>query len=501
MKLKYLTAIALTAMALYSCDEETGKLGASITNTSDQLIVSAETFDVLTNSYLPDSVYSYSEECYLGMIIDPETDTYVRSGFMAQFNMMEKTHLPDKANIVSLEDGEIIADSAAIILYFDHVETFGDSLAAMKMKVSELDKPVEDGVHYSNFDPEAAGYIRKDGLKHYQSYSMANMNWSDSLRNAMSGYYYLRVSLKEPYKAKDGTVYNNYGTYVLRNYYQHPEHFKNSYAFIHNVCPGFYFENYDGVGLMSYFNQVDLRIYYRYKDKEEDPDDPDAVYVSYLGASSTQEVLQTVTVQNEKEALKRLTDESDCTFLKSPCGIFTEVTLPVDDIKDQHANDSLLSATVSFNRLNNEQKVTNYSFDTTPHVLLIEKDSINAFFENGRNYNNRYAFYTSLSKNAYSFSGSSDISNLIVKMYNDKKEGLKNDPDWVAHHPNWNKAMLIPVYPITATTTTATSASSSTTSTAPVLIANEMGLTSTRLVRGTKENPIKIRVVFAKFNE
>ena len=496
MKLKYLTAIALTAMAFNSCDEETGKLGASITNTSDNLIMSAEYFDVLTNSYLPDSVYSYSEECYLGEIIDPETNTYVRSGFMAQFNMMEKTHLPAKENITSKEDGEIIADSCAIILYFDHTETFGDTLASMKLKVSELDKPVEDAVHYSNFDPDLLGYLRNDGLTHYQSYSMSNMNWSDSLRNSFSGFYYLRISLNEPYTAKDGITYKNYGTYVLRNYYNHPEYFKNSYAFIHNVCPGFYFENYDGVGLMSYFNQVDLRIYYRYKDEDFDSD-----FVSYLGTSSTQEVLQTITVQNDKESLKNLANDSECTFMKSPAGIFTEVTLPIDDIKQMHANDSLLSATVSFNRLNNVEKVNNYTFDAPPHALLIEKDSINAFFEKGRNYNNRYAFYTSLSKNAYSFSGSSDISNLIVKMYNAKKEGLKKDPDWVAHHPDWNKAMLIPVYPITATTTTSTSLTTSTSSTAPVLIANEMGLTSTRLVRGTKENPIKIRVVFAKFDD
>ena len=114
-------------------------------------------------------------------------------------------------------------------------------------------------------------------------------------------------------------------------------------------------------------------------------------------------------------------------------------------------------------------------------------------------YNNKYAFYSSLSNNAYSFSNSSDISNLIVKMYNDKQNGLKSDPNWVAKHPDWNKALLIPVSELKASSS---SSSYYSTSTSTVIgLVNEMGLTSTRLVKGTKENPIKIKVIYAKFND
>ena len=282
-------------------------------------------------------------------------------------------------------------------------------------------------------------------------------------------------------------TYKNYGTYILRNYYAHPEYFKNSYTFIHQLCPGFYIETTDGQGMMSYFQSAQLTVWFRYKEE-------DVTINSYLGTSSTDEVLQTITVKNDKDALKKLVEtENEYTYLKSPAGIFTEVTLPINEIKSAHMNDSLLSASVIFERVNNFEPLTKYTFSAPSKVLLIQKDSLKSFFEKSENYNNRYAFYTTLNKNAYSFSSSSDINNLIVKMYNDRLQGLKSDPDWVAKHPNWNKALLVPVGVLT------TASSSSTTST-PVGIVHEMGLTTTRLRRGTQTDPIKLKVIYAKFN-
>ena len=126
--------------------------------------------------------------------------------------------------------------------------------------------------------------------------------------------------------------------------------------------------------------------------------------------------------------------------------------------------------------------------------LGLSEDRDKAIFEKIQNYNNKYAFYTSLSKNAYSFSSSSDINNLITKMYNDRNTGLKSDPNWVEKHPNWNKAILLPVGEIK-------SATSSSTNSTPIALIHEMGVTSTRLKRGTSSDPIKMRVIYAHFND
>lgn len=492
MKLKYLTAIAFTAMAIFSCDEDTGTIGDSLTSNSDNLLVSYSEFNVYTNSFVPDSVYSYNEECYLGKVNDPETGTIVKSNFMFQFNMMENKHLPAESEMAKLDDGKVVADSCVIQLFFDTNNCFGDSLAALKIKVSELDKPIADGIHYTNFDPAKSGYVRENGIKTYMTFSMHNMNEYDQ---TSVQFHYIDVKLNQAYTDKDGVTYNNYGTYILRKYYEHPEFFKNSYAFIHNICPGFYAEVIDGEGFMAKFYDISLRIYYHYKSQTSSE-----VYSSFMGASSTQEVLQTITVENDKEGLNRLADDNSCTYMKTPAGIFTEVTLPVDEIKSTHTSDSLLSASVVFNRINNEF-LSDYSFKVPQRVMLIQKDSLNHFFENTRNYNNLYAFYSTLSKNAYSFSNSSDISNLVVRMYNAKQQGLKMDPAWLEKHPNWNKALLIPVQAVTASGTTTTTTTTSTTSSTPIALIHEMGMTSTRLVRGTSENPIKLKVVYAKYDD
>lgn len=471
-------------MAMISCDEGTDTIGDSLTSNSDNLIVSYDEYDVYTSSFVPDSIYSYNDDSFLGKVSDDETGTIVKSSFSFQFNMLENKHLPAEDKM-GKADGKVIADSCHIILYFDQKASFGDTLAAMKMRLTELEKPIEDGVYYSNFDPVKRGYIRQNGIRQYQTFSLRSQT-ADSISRI---YPNIRIKLDQPYTDREGASYNNYGTYILRKYFEHPEYFKNSYTFVHNVCPGFYAEVTDGEGLMAKFESIDLRVFYHYQEG-------DKTYNSFLGSSSTAEVLQTITVENDKEALKQLAADNSCTYLKSPAGIFTEVTLPVDDIKGTHGLDSLLSASVVFQRINHDL-LGLYSFKAPERVLLIQKDSLNSFFAKARNYNNIYAFYTTLSKNAYSFASSSDVSNLVVRMYNAKLQGLKSDPSWMEKHPDWNKALLIPVQAITATSSTTSSSTAAT----PVGVIHEMGLTSTRLVRGTKDDPIKIKVVYAKFDD
>lgn len=493
MKLKYHLAIAGFAMAICSCDEGTDKVGMSLTSSNDNINVTTQDFNVLTESFVPDSVYTYNNELYLGRITDPETGTTVASSFMVQFNMMENTLMPEKEKITSINDGEIEADSCAIFLTFDASKTFGDSTMAMKLRISELDHPVADGVHYTNFDPAKDGYLRQNGLSISHMYTYHDMTVKDSVR-ALSGYQpVISIRLNNPYTDKNGVTYKNYGSYILRNYFEHRQYFKNSFNFIHQICPGFYVETIDGQGLMAHFISAQLLVYYSFKDQDEEA--KDEVYHSFMSASSTDEVLQTITVKNDKTALKKLAESNqDYTFLKTPAGIFTEVTLPVDEIKSSHQSDSLLSVSVAFPRVNNLEPLTQYTFDAPKKVLLIQKDSLKTFFEKVENYNNKYAFYTSLSKNAYSFSSSSDINNLIVKMYNDRMAGLKQDPNWVEKHPNWNKALLLPVGEIKP------ASSSSSANAAPIALIHEMGLTTTRIKRGTVSDPIKLRVIYAHFN-
>ena len=482
MKFKFITAIAFTAMAITSCSTDTGNLGSSLTDEADKLDFSTGTFNAYSHSVLADSIYARSYETYFGHVKDPETGTYVKTEFMAQFNMQENIKLPDASIMLSKdEDGNIVADSCEIWLIFDKASCYGDSLAAMKMNILELKEPLgETSTYYSNYDPRTEGYIREDGLKKSLIFSLNNLTYTDSIRAISSYTDIARVALSDKYTDKDGVEYNNYGTYLLRKYYSHPEYFKNSYSFIHNVCPGFYFEVADGLGLMAKFVQMEMRTYYHYTHNN-------TTYVAYLANSSTPEVLQTTQVTNDKEALTRLVEDQSCTYLKSPAGIFTEVTLPIDEILQSHTTDSLLSVSITFQRQNSSYtKASSYLMSAPSNILMIPTDSLNVLFEND-SYDSKITFTSSLSTtNSYSFS---NIGSLITQQYEKKQKGLATDPDWVNKHPNWNKVMLVPVS-ITSTNNTQ--------SNNVMVVLNEMGLQSTQLVGGSN-TPIKVEVIYARF--
>jgi len=493
IKLKYMAGVAIAAMAISSCDEDTLTIGQSLTDKADMLDMVTANFVVNTQTMVADSVLSLSNKCYFGKVKDPETGADVTSEFTSQFHLIEDTYISPEDSVVSRSaDNKAQADSCDIVLYLSSPFRAQDSLTAMKMRVHELDKPIEEGqLYYSNFDPVARHLLRVgDGrINQGKVFSYKNMTESDSTRTSKNYIANIRIPLNSPYTAKDGAVYNNYGTYIMQEYYNHRNYFRNSYTFAHQVCPGFFFEITDGLGFHANVTDIGLRIFYHVN--------RDTLSNKSLVLAGTKEVLQTTRVTNDKAAISQLASETTHTYLKSPAGLFTEVVLPVDEIKNyvdnngkKHDNDSLLAAKLTFQRVNS-QSSDDRMLAIPSNILMVEKDSLNTFFEKNKVPDNKTTFYTSYvsSYNTYTFT---NVSNLITALWNQKQAGLKADPQWVAKHPNWNRVVLVPI------TTTVSSSTSSV-----ISVEHDMSLTSTRLVGGPNNanSPIEMSVVFAKFQE
>ena len=144
---------------------------------------------------------------------------------------------------------------------------------------------------------------------------------------------------------------------------------------------------------------------------------------------------------------------------------------------------------MSFKRENSGRFDVYYPLKAPASILMVHKDSLNNFFETQTMYNYTSTFMSNLSSNAYTFS---NIGNLITLMSKKKADGMKSDPNWTSNHPNWNKAVLVP---ITAGYTTDSYGNQSVTS-----VSNQMGLSSTKLVGGENQ-PIEMKVIFARFKE
>lgn len=473
-----MVGVALLIAAISSCSEDTSTLGYSLTSDADKFTIETDTFDISTRSIASGSVLSRNAYSYLGRIKDPETGTYIQCDFTTQFSLLESeaTSLFKSEEIIASRDenSDPIVDSCFVQIMINAYQ--GDSLTAMKLSLMELKEPLQstDAI-YTDYDPEVDDIVRTavGAVKSNKVYAVSDLTISDSLRSLYrSGKYfaYVKVPLNNEYVDKDGNIYNNYGTYIMRQFYKNPSYFKNFNSFIHNVCPGFYIKSTDGQGLIIEVAFTQLNMHYRYYNADDDE-----IYKALCSLNSTDEVLKATHISYDQSGIDKLVATDTCTYLKTPAGIYTEVTLPIDDIKEGHENDTITSAKVTFTRMRSRSNTSEVILEEPTRVLLIELDSLQSFFENNGSPDNIKSYLASYnsSQKTYSFN---NISHLINHMYACKGKS-----------ENWNKAVLIPVE-------VQTSSSSSTVSG----IANEMNVNSVRLVGGSanKHAPIRMSVIY-----
>lgn len=477
--LRLLTVLVIAALTFAACDDTTEGIGGSITNKIDNINISNSAFNVTTKSIVADSVLSRNNTGLIGKMKDPETGNYVKGDYMTQLSVLPTFSVDTLDYIKQANKGSIEADSCYLLVSYN--ASYGDTIAPMKVTAYEMTRPMsENKEYYSNYDAFKEGWVSENNQHWSSNYNLSN---TSDVKN-------FKIYLNKKYK-KDGKTYKNYGSYIMQTYAEHPEYFKTNFKFLHNVCPGFYIKNVGGTGNMAKIWNTELIFYWTRKKTINK--DSTAVSIGYNRFDGTEEVLQLNKIENDTENLKKLAskDQEKCTYLKSPAGIFTEVTLPIDDIMKGHEKDTLNTATISFPRLNNADEDNPYNFATPSTILMVQKDSLQSFFEKSKLADNRTSYTASYSstgtyKNAYTFQ---NIANLVSAMYKNKGKG-----------ENWNKVVLVPVNVITTTQGYTTVISK---------INHDMSLASTRLKRGVittdsngkETSPIQIKVIYSKFKE
>ena len=489
--LRLLTVLVIAALTFAACDDTTEGIGGSITNKIDNINISNSAFNVTTKSIVAGAVLSRNNTGLIGKMKDLETGNYVKGDYMTQLSVLPTFSVDTLDYIKQANKGSIEADSCYLLVSYN--ASYGDTIAPMKVTAYEMTKPMaEDKEYHSDYDAFKEGWVSENNQHWSSNYNLSN---TSDVKN-------FKIYLNKEYK-KDGKTYKNYGSYIMQTYAEHPEYFKTNYKFLHNVCPGFYIKNVGGTGNMAKIWNTELIFYWtRHKTikAKDGVTDSTAVSIGYNRFDGTEEVLQLNKIENDTENMKKLASQQNWTYLKSPAGIFTEVTLPIEDIMKGHEKDTLNTATISFPRLNNENEDNPYNFATPSTILMVQKDSLQSFFEKSKLADNRTSYTASYSstgtyKNAYTFQ---NIANLVSAMYKNKGKG-----------ENWNKVVLVPVNVITTTQGYTTVISK---------INHDMSLASTRLIVGTDDpdkdytkdektgkkvasGPIRIKVIYSKFKE
>ncbi len=462
---------ALLGICLAACDDTTNSIG--IYMDSDNISSTTAIFEASTQSILADSVLSNSYSSYLGRMTDPETQLVVKAEFLAQFSTLEDYEFPDYDLIIKDENGEVQADSIEIRLYYDTY--YGDDNNPMKVDVYELDTANvirEDSNYYSNADLTYYINSQASGPIAQKVFTATDFTLSDDELESDDYTPNIRIMLPK-----------EYGSFIMRKYYENSKFFKNSYNFIRHVCPGFYFKLADGYGTMVKMWVGAMNVYFKYKDV-----DLDTVYVGMSRFAATPEVLQNTYIENDNSLQSWLEGETSCTYLKTPAGVFTEMTLPIDEIYEGHDNDSISQTQLSLYRYNTQASLEE-AYDVPQTLLMIRKKDIYTFFEERNVPDSETSYVTSFnsSYNTYTFSNISNLVSYCRKERNKEaaEAGITTE-EWTQQNEDWNKVVLIPVE------------TSEDNSSNIVSVTHDMGLSSARLVGGDTDR-IQMQVIYSTF--
>ena len=418
MKAKY-ALIALLAITFFGCDDNTAGLGLGMFPESDQNINGKlTTFDVTTESVHAGKIYAMSNIGYVGKFTDETFGTY-QAGFLAELNCPKGTTFPgifnydkntafdnknkltqtmvgeggnakDKEDITFVRDenDKIIGNIHTIELYLWYDSYFGDSLTASRLSVYELgdaEKELnENNAYYTDINPEE--FYTPQNLLGTKAYTAVDLSVKDSIRNLSTYVPSVHVSFKDEAAIRIGRE-------IIQHAYKAGTNFDNK-AF-REAFKGIYVKSDYGDGTILYINQIQMNVVYKSyaidtikgtilpKTVVKDGESPDSTYYGYRMFTSTREVIQANQLKNVNTAIQDCIKKDGWTYLKSPAGIFTQITLPINKIADQLQGDTLNAVKLGI-PIYNETNDRKFGMSIPKSVLLIRNKYKDSFFKNNQ---------------------------------------------------------------------------------------------------------------------
>lgn len=501
MKAKY-ALIALLAITFFGCDDNTAGLGLGMFPGSDQNINGKlTTYDVTTESVPAGQIYAKSNIGYVGKFTDDLFGTY-QAGFLSELNCTKGMTFPgvyngtafdsdnkltqtmvgedgddkDKEDITFVEDnGKIIGNIHTIELYLWYSSYFGDSLTASRLSVYELggngkETLNKDNAYYTNIDPN--DFYDPQNILGTKAYTAVDLSVKDSIRKLSTYVPSVHVSFE-----KDAAI--RIGKEIIKKAYKSGTNFDRDK--LKEAFKGIYVKGDYGDGTILYIDDVQMNVVYKCyavdsitglklkkKVLEENETTPrDSTYYGYRMFNSTREVIQANSLDNDQAAIDKCIKDPDLTYIKSPAGIFTQVTIPVSEIAENLQGDTLNAVKLGI-PIYNETSDKKFGMTKPRSVLLIRKKYKDTFFEKNQLSDGTISSLFNYADNTLSFT--QYTFNNITQMINNclaDREAARNllpmtfkvtDPvtgieetktattikEW-EDYSEWNKFVLIPV--------------------------------------------------------
>lgn len=529
MKTKY-ALLALLAITFWGCDDNTAGLGLNMFTGSDQNINGKlSTFDVTTESVRAGEIYAKTNVGYVGKFTDETFGTY-QAGFLAQLNcsqgvtfpeafsgnaekgtgkmMTDLSNLPDGVSgytTITNEKGDTIGN-CQINIYLMYDSYFGDSLTACRLSMYVLDKKNDNkywsedpNAYYTNIDP--AKYYDATSLLGSKSYTAVDLSISDSIRNLSSYTPFIRITL-------DREKTQELGRKLLEGGRTEELHEK-----FQRIFPGVYVKSDYGDGTILYAKSIQMDVAFLEHATDsvtggllQTSAKKDSVMYAIRSFTSTREVIQANQLENDTEKIQECINEAKGTYLKSPAGIFTQLTLPVSQIKEKLQGDTLNAVKLGI-PIYNENSDKKFGMPTPRNVLLIRKKYVDSFFKNNQlsdGITSSLFTPTSSTLTQYTFNNITQMINdcladgerekaeksgfpMTLKIINsegkEEERTVTSMEEW-EKYSDWNKFILIPVLVTTDTSSSGYYGSSNNV----ISIQHDLKPGYARLKGGTKAN-------------
>lgn len=400
MKLKYLILV-LASYALFSCNDTLDQIGSVIQPDSDVLSVSNDTFSIESSTVILDSIYAHTNIGLLGKFHD---DTYgsLSCDYYGQLRCPDGFALTDYNNKTISSDKFVrsnsssLLDSATVSFYFDSY--VGDSLEPLQVSVYKLKNPqifAKSANFYSNQSAPAKEELVFWGKKTFIPKSNKN--------------YYMSVRLpidtcnKIYEMAQDTAKFANYapGLYLTTNY-----------------------------GSKAILRVKGTSVYLHYTYQTIISDSLDTISTA-KPLSIAKDVIQINRYSNSTDDLKKLVEDQSATYIKTPAGVFTQLSIPVGSIADSlesHGAERLNGAKLSFGSFRVENVI--HKLQPPKYLLMVKKEQMDSLFNGKLAFDENKHLYATLSAkdNSYEFSNlrtllNDDLTALATQITAAKKAG------------------------------------------------------------------------------
>jgi hypothetical protein len=405
MRVKLFLLSFLAGLMYFAC-EDTTNMGIVIQPGEDKIIPFDTTITITASTIKVDSIYAKTINGCIGEIYDPSYGT-INAGFACQFYPSVGFQ-----NIDSIVNDRV--DSVFLSIHYNYL---GDSLAPMELTVFPVVKPLEKN-YYTNVDPATFCDLKNPIVKY--GYTARNMNIPDTLLSYWGYDYELYI----PLPLQLGQDFLE----ASKN-----DSFKNLDDFL-KFFPGLYLASTFGTGSLIFSNTISYstEIHFHYKTTEHttDTEGNDSIIQAKRMAvwAVTKEVIQLNSYKNTHDDFLLQASDS-VTYMKSPAGFFTELTIPTKEIAKGVGKRQFSSVTLSISAYPISDWEYSLGFpgtgqvtsDLLGKVLLIKPDSVKNFFEQQQLANNRTSFSTVFTNSTYSYHFT-NIANVV-------QDAIENNPE------------------------------------------------------------------------